>query len=247
VERLAATLDTWADGYERHVGRYSPELAAALIAVAGVERGQRALDVGCGTGALAQALAALLGADSVAAVDPSQACARRVPAADVRVARAEELPFGDNDSDVALAQLVVPWMSDSPRGVAEMRRVVRPGGVVAASTWDFASGMTMLRTLWDAALAIDPRRAAEAGAGSRSLLCAPTSCASCGEASVCSRSTPETSWSAPTMPSSTTSGGRLPPASAARAATAPRSTRRDGKRCGRRSADAPAGRRDRSA
>jgi SAM-dependent methyltransferase len=165
------------DPYDHHVGRYGPELAAALIAVAGVERGQRALDVGCGPGALAQALAALLGADSVAAVDPSRAsvetCARRVPGADVRVARAEELPFGDGDFDAALAQLVVPWMSHPPRGVAEMRRVVRPRGVVAACTWDFAGGMTMLRSFWDAAVTVDRRRATQAGALDRTRLCHP--------------------------------------------------------------------------
>lgn len=163
--------------YDRHVGRYSPELAAALIAVAGVVRGQRALDVGCGTGALAQALAADLGAGSVAAVDPSPAsvdgCARRVPGADVRVARAEELPFEQGEFDAALAQLVVPWMSDPPRGVAEMRRVARPGGVVAACTWDFASGMTMLRAFWDAAVAVDRPTALRAGALDRTRLCQP--------------------------------------------------------------------------
>ena len=163
--------------YDRHVGRYSPELAAAFITVADVERGQRALDVGCGTGALAQALAAGLGAGSVAAVDPSPAsvdtCARRVPGADVRVARAEELPFEDGEFDAALAQLVVPWMSDPRRGVAEMRRVVRPGGVVAASTWDFAKGMTMLRAFWDAAVAVDRPTAVQAGALNRTRLCQP--------------------------------------------------------------------------
>ena len=165
------------DPYDSHVGRYSPELATALIAVAGVERGQRALDVGCGSGALAQALAALLGAESVAAIDPSrasvEACARRVPGADVRVGCGEELPFRDGEFDAALAQLVVPWMSDPPRGVAEMRRVVGPGGVVAACTWDFASGMTMLRTFWDAAVAVDRRGATQAGALDRTRLCAP--------------------------------------------------------------------------
>jgi SAM-dependent methyltransferase len=163
--------------YDRHVGRYSPELAAALITAAGIERGQRALDVGCGTGALAQALAARLGAGSVAAVDPSPAsvdtCARRVPGADVRVARAEQLPFRNGDFDAALAQLVVPWMSDPPRGVAEMCRVVRPGGVVAACTWDFANGMTMLRAFWDAAVAVDRRGAKQAGALDRTRLCDP--------------------------------------------------------------------------
>jgi SAM-dependent methyltransferase len=165
------------DPYDHHVGRYSPELAAALIAVAGVEPGQRALDVGCGTGALARALAALLGANSVAAIDPAEAsvrkCKQRVPGADVRVARAEELPFGDGEFDTALAQLVVPWMRDPREGVAEMHRVVRPGGVVAACTWDFASGMTMLRTFWDAAVAVDRHRATQAGALDRTRLCDP--------------------------------------------------------------------------
>jgi SAM-dependent methyltransferase len=165
------------DPYDRHVGRYSPDLAAAFIAVTRVERGQRALDVGCGSGALARALAALLGADSVVAIDPSErsvdTCARWVPGADVRVARAEQLPFGDGAFDAALAQLVVPWMSHPERGVAEMRRVVRPGGVVAACTWDFASGMTMLRTFWDAAVAVDRRRATQAGALDRTRLCDP--------------------------------------------------------------------------
>jgi SAM-dependent methyltransferase len=169
-----ATADS---AYDRHVGRYSPALAAALITAAGVERRQRALDVGCGTGALAQALAARLGAGSVAAVDPSPAsvdtCARRVPGADVRVARAEQLPFRNGDFDAALAQLVVPWMSDPQRGVAEMHRVVRPGGVVAACTWDFANGMTMLRAFWDAAVAVDRRRATQAGALDRTRLCDP--------------------------------------------------------------------------
>jgi SAM-dependent methyltransferase len=175
--RVRTTTHPADSAYDRHVGRYSPELAAALITVAGVERGQRALDVGCGTGALAEALSAGLGAGSVAAVDPSptsvDTCARRVPGADVRIARAEELPFEYGEFDAALAQLVVPWMSDPRRGVAEMRRVVRPGGVVASCTWDFANGMTMLHAFWDAAVAVDRPRAVQAGALDRTRLCQP--------------------------------------------------------------------------
>jgi SAM-dependent methyltransferase len=174
---VGTATDPADSAYDRHVGRYSPELAAALIAVTDIEREQRALDVGCGTGALAQALAERLGAGSVAAVDPSldsvDTCARRVPGADVRVARAEELPFETGEFDAALAQLVVPWMSDPLRGVAEMRRVVRPGGVVAACTWDFANGMRMLRAFWDAAVAVDRPRAVRAGALDRTRLCQP--------------------------------------------------------------------------
>jgi ubiquinone/menaquinone biosynthesis C-methylase UbiE len=78
-----------AEAYDRHVGRYGAELAAELIRVAGLRRGQRAIDVGCGPGALTRALADTLGAGHVAAVDPSEAfvaaCRARVPGADVRV------------------------------------------------------------------------------------------------------------------------------------------------------------------
>ena len=106
--------------------------------------GQRALDVGCGPGALAVALADVLGPESVAAVDPSEpfveVCRARAPGTDVRVTRAEDLPFAAGEFDAVLAQLVVQRLDDAPRGVAEMRRVARPGGVVAACTWDFASG-----------------------------------------------------------------------------------------------------------
>jgi SAM-dependent methyltransferase len=182
MRAMAAATGSWtlhasAEAYERHVGRYGPELAAAMIQLARIERGQRALDVGCGPGALATALVELLGADAVAAVDPSEPfveiCRSRAPGADVRVGRAEELPFGDDAFDAVLAQLVVQRLSDAPQGVREMGRVARPGGVVAACVWDFASGMTMLRTFWDAAVAIDPAGARRFGAGSPMPYCTP--------------------------------------------------------------------------
>ena len=68
---------------------------------------------------------------------------RRLPGTEVRAAPAEELPWPDESFDAALAQLVLTFMSDAPAGVAEMRRVVRPGGVVAACMWD-RQGMDML-------------------------------------------------------------------------------------------------------
>ena len=166
-----------AEAYERHVGRYAPELAAGMIELAGVEAGHRALDVGCGPGALTTALGEVIGPESVAAVDPSEAfvevCRARAPDADVRVARAEELPFADDEFDAVLAQLVVQRLDDAPRGVAEMRRVARPGGVVAACVWDFAGEMTMLRTFWDAAVALDPDGARHFGAGTPMPYCRP--------------------------------------------------------------------------
>ena len=151
------------DLYGRFIGRYAPALSAALIEVVGVEPGSRLLDVGCGPGGLARALAEVVGAENVSAVDPSEpfakTCREQLPGADVRVAAAEELPFADDSFDGAFAQLVVNFMSDAERGVGEMKRVVKQGGTVAACTWDYAGEMTMLRAYWDAAREIAPEAA----------------------------------------------------------------------------------------
>ncbi|HEV7461508.1 MAG TPA: methyltransferase domain-containing protein, partial [Solirubrobacteraceae bacterium] len=160
----SATFRVSADAYDRHVGRYGPQLARALIGAAGVRPGQRVLDVGCGPGALTHELAAVLGPDAVVAVDPSDsfaaACRERNPGVDVRGGTAEGLPLSDAAVDAVLSQLVINFCSDPDAAVAEMRRVVRPGGVVAGCVWDYADGMELLRAFWDAAREIDP----EAGA-----------------------------------------------------------------------------------
>jgi ubiquinone/menaquinone biosynthesis C-methylase UbiE len=141
------------------MGRYADRLAPLLIAFAEVQPGESVLDVGCGPGSLTEALGVHVRAERVAAIDPSEqfaaATAERVTGADVQVGAAESLPWPDDTFDAALAQLVVNFMSDAEAGVGEMRRVVRPGGTVAACTWDYSGGMTMLRTFWDAALALD--------------------------------------------------------------------------------------------
>jgi SAM-dependent methyltransferase len=159
-----------AAAYDRHVGRYGSQLAEGLLAAAGVRRGHRVLDVGCGPGPLTAAVAALVGADRVAAVDPSQdfviACRARVPGADVRVGVAERLPFEDDSFDVVLAQLVVPLMEDRDAGVREMARVACPGGIVAACVWD-ATTMPMLCAFWDAVLAVAADRAGAFDEGRR--------------------------------------------------------------------------------
>lgn len=172
----AMTFHAPAESYDRHIGRYGGELARELIAVAGAEPGQRVLDVGCGPGALTRELVALLGAANVSAIDPSaqfaEACRERLPGVHVAVAAAEELPFGDDAFDRSFAQLVVNFMTDPQRGVAEMRRVTRPGGTVAAAVWDYAGEMTLLRAFWDAAVALDPL-AAERDEGRCMPFCTP--------------------------------------------------------------------------
>jgi ubiquinone/menaquinone biosynthesis C-methylase UbiE len=153
-----------AEVYDRFVGRYSPRLARAMCEAAAVRPGQRALDVGCGSGALVTALAAVVGAENVAAVDPSEpfvkAARARVPKARILVGPAESLPFADGEFDATLSQLVVNFLADPEQGLGEMSRVTRPGGVVAGCVWDYGGGMTMLRVFWEAASALDPDGAA---------------------------------------------------------------------------------------
>jgi SAM-dependent methyltransferase len=154
------TFAVAADAYDRHIGRYGPDLARGLLSIAGIRPGQRVLDVGSGPGALTEVLADRLGPESVSAVDPSEpfveAVRERLPGVDVRMGAAEELPFADDEFDAALAQLVVNFMAEPEAGAAEMRRVVRPGGAVAACVWDYPGGMTLLRAFWEAAEALEP-------------------------------------------------------------------------------------------
>ena len=156
----ARSFLTSGDAYDAFMGRYSRPLAVAFADAAGVVASQSALDVGCGPGALTGVLIDRLGAHAVSAFDPSDPfvaeCAARHPGVDVRLGRAEAIPFDDAQFDHALAQLVLHFVTDPERAAGELRRVVRPAGVVAACVWDFAAGMEMLRCFWDAALAVDP-------------------------------------------------------------------------------------------
>lgn len=149
------------------MGRYSIPLASEFADFAGVDLGSRALDVGCGPGALTSELMMRLGGDTqVAAVDPSatfvDAVRVRYPTIDVHRAGVERLPFPDDAFDFALAQLVVHFMSDPVGGLREMARVTRPGGVVAACVWDFDEGGSPLTLFWEAARELDPETPGEA-------------------------------------------------------------------------------------
>jgi len=153
------TFDVAAERYDRFMGRYSALLSSQMADLAGVTAGQRALDVGCGPGALVAELVARLGSEAVAAIDPSEpfvAAARaRHPAVDVRQARAEDIPFDSGSFDAALAQLVVHFMADPVAGLSEMARVTRAGGRIAACVWDFAGGNGPISVLWEAAHELD--------------------------------------------------------------------------------------------
>ena len=145
---------------------FSEPLAAEFVALLGLRDGQRVLDVGCGPGALTTVLVERLGAAAVAAVDPSESFVAsvrdRVSGIEVHRASAEDLPFADDRFDCAVAQLVVHFMADPVAGLAEMARVTRPGGVVAASVRDHGTGAGPLSVFWRAVHALDPDAQGEA-------------------------------------------------------------------------------------
>lgn len=149
-----------AGGYEQLMGRWSQRLAPLFIDFAGIADGDKVLDVGCGTGSLTFELVKHAGLTEIAAIDFSpvfvEAANKRNtdPRVNIRQADACDLPFSDNSFDRALALLVLHFVPETGKAVAEMRRVVRPGGVVAAVVWDHLGGMTGMRMMIDTVAAL---------------------------------------------------------------------------------------------
>jgi ubiquinone/menaquinone biosynthesis C-methylase UbiE len=150
------------EAYEKAMGRWSRRLAPLLIRFGGLAEGDRVLDVGCGTGSLTFTVPQIAKAASVTGIDLTDAYVEysRAQNADPRItfraADARALPFEDNSFDRAFSMLVLQFIPDAARAVAEMRRVVRPGGTVTASVWDSYGGMPHMRMVWDIAAVLDP-------------------------------------------------------------------------------------------
>jgi len=172
------TFEVAGEAYDRFMGRYSRPLAVDFAAWLDPTPGQRAIDVGCGPGALTGVLVDRLGGDAVAAVDPSapfvESCRQRFPGVDVQLGTAESLPHDDGTFDLAAACLVVHFMTDPVGGLTEMKRVTRPGGRVAATVWDLAGSRAPMAPLWEAVAEVAPGHPDESGfqGGSRASLLA---------------------------------------------------------------------------
>ena len=141
---------TFDDGaaYERFMGRWSRAAGAIFLDWVAPPRNARWLDVGCGTGVFTEVVLDRCSPATVVAIDPSAAqieLALGKPVAqrtDFRVADAQALPFADGVFDVVASALVINFIPDRPRALAEMRRVGRPGGLLAGFVWDFAHELT---------------------------------------------------------------------------------------------------------
>ena len=150
------------DAYERFMGRWSRALAPLLVEFAGVRDGETVLDVGSGTGALTAAVIAAAPASRVVGIDPAgpyiEFARSRHPAAQARfeLGDAQRLQFADQSFDRSLSLLNLNFIPDYRTALAEMKRVTRPDGIVAAAVWDYGDGMEMLRRFWDEAVALNP-------------------------------------------------------------------------------------------
>lgn len=171
----------WAVGeaYEAYIGRWSRPVAEVFLRRLGVPPGRRWLDVGCGTGALTATVLATADPSEIIGVDPSEgflATARsRVtdPRTTFRTGDAQSLPLPDSAADAVISGLVLNFVPDPHRAIAELTRVATPDAIIAAYVWDYTDGMAMLRHFWDAATQLDPAAAAGLDEGPRFPLCHP--------------------------------------------------------------------------
>lgn len=149
------------DGYELQMGRWSQRLAEPFLEFVGTADGERVLDVGCGTGRLAFALAGKCRAAQVHGIDFSPAYIEharrnnRDPRNVFQVGDACALDFPDRSFDRVLALLVLHFIPGADRAIAQMRRVARPGAVVGAAVWDARGGFVANRLFFDTAAALD--------------------------------------------------------------------------------------------
>lgn len=151
-----------AERYDAYMGRWSQRLAPLFIEFAGGGQRDKVLDVGCGTGSLTFILAQDRSITSIDSIDYEEQFveALRTRSSDARITAQQgdacALPFADATFDRALSMLVLHFVSDPLRAVAEMRRVLRPGGLAAATVWDTFGGMPSQKLFWDTIAALEP-------------------------------------------------------------------------------------------
>jgi ubiquinone/menaquinone biosynthesis C-methylase UbiE len=153
---------TSGDSYEKIMGRWSRRLAEPFLDFAGLADNGVILDAGCGTGALTTVMLARTEAAEVVGVDISSAYVAyaqeevRSPRARFEVGDLTQLPFDDAEFEQVYSQLVLQFVPDVERAILELKRVTKPGGLIAATSWDLAGGLIFNRIFWDVAAMLDP-------------------------------------------------------------------------------------------
>jgi SAM-dependent methyltransferase len=172
--------DVWSVGalYEPYVGRWSRLVARELLKWLSIPVQQNWLDVGCGTGALSQIISEQGLPNVIQGIDSSADFLKYAKVhvdsarATFEVGDAQALPIDSASFAVVVSGLLLNFLREPQQAVAEMARVTRPGGTVAAYVWDYAEKMELIRYFWDAAIVLDPA-ALEFDEGRRFPICQP--------------------------------------------------------------------------
>lgn len=161
-----ADMFSKAAAYEKMMGRWSARLSPLFANFAQVRDDSRVLDVGCGTGALVQFLVDTTRRSAIVGIDPSQPFIEYSRSRftgsrfSFDVGNAMELPYPSGSFDQSLSLLVFQFIPQPDKASSEMRRVTRPGGIVAACTWDTGGGgLEMSKIFWEEAIRLDPAAA----------------------------------------------------------------------------------------
>jgi SAM-dependent methyltransferase len=160
---MMSMTDTWdnSDPYEYFMGRWSKRTAPLFLNWLNLSNGLSWLDLGCGTGALSEAIYSNCQPAQLTCVDPSFEFLEKTKTkisgiADFAIGNASNIPKADKSFDVVVSGLALNFFPDMPSAMTEMKRVVKTNGIIAAYVWDYADRMDFLRIFWDAAIEVDP-------------------------------------------------------------------------------------------
>ena len=153
--------DSWesGDSYENYMGRWSRLIAESFIDWLSPSSGLTWLDIGCGSGALSEAIIKNCEPAMLTAIDQSEDFVRTAQKrlggrVQCRVGNALSLPLDNSSVNIAVSGLVLNFIAKPEKALSEMRRVTEAGGAGAVYIWDYAGKLDFLRHFWDAAVDI---------------------------------------------------------------------------------------------